>query len=124
MHWHLTQWKNQTRKNNHIQMIPNKETIKSAITDRLKNIYDPEIPVNIYDLGLIYNIDIEDGLKVNVLMTLTAPNCPVAESLPLEIKNNLSLIEGVSSVNVEITFNPPWNMDNMTDEAKLELGLL
>ena len=105
-------------------MKPNKETIKSAVIDRLKNIYDPEIPINIYDLGLVYKIEVDDSLKVFVEMTLTAPNCPVADSLPIEVRSNILMIEGVSDARVDITFDPPWTMDSMSEEAKLELGFL
>ena len=105
-------------------MKPNKETIKSAVIDRLKNIYDPEIPVNIYDLGLVYKIEVDDSLKVFVEMTLTAPNCPVADSLPIEVRSNILMIEGVSDARVDITFDTPWTMDSMSEEAKLELGFL
>ncbi|MBR5784492.1 MAG: SUF system Fe-S cluster assembly protein [Bacteroidales bacterium] len=105
-------------------MKPNKETIKSAVIDRLKNIYDPEIPVNIYDLGLVYKVEVDDSLKVFVEMTLTAPNCPVADSLPIEVRSNILMIEGVSDAQVDITFDPPWTMDMMSEEAKLELGFL
>lgn len=105
-------------------MKPNKETIKSAVIDRLKNIYDPEIPVNIYDLGLVYKVEVDDSLKVFVEMTLTAPNCPVADSLPIEVRSNILMIEGVSDARVDITFDPPWTMDSMSEEAKLELGFL
>ena len=105
-------------------MKPNKETIKSAVIDRLKNIYDPEIPVIIYDLGLVYKVEVDDSLKVFVEMTLTAPNCPVADSLPIEVRSNILMIEGVSDARVDITFDPPWTMDSMSEEAKLELGFL
>lgn len=105
-------------------MTPTKETIKSAVIDVLKRIYDPEIPVNIYDLGLIYDIKIDNDLKVNILMTLTAPNCPIADSLPIEIRSNILMIEGVSNAAVDITFTPTWSMENISEEAKLELGLL
>ncbi|OFY47667.1 MAG: SUF system Fe-S cluster assembly protein [Bacteroidetes bacterium GWF2_41_31] len=89
-----------------------------------KNIYDPEIPVNIYELGLIYEVDVkEDGL-VKVVMTLTAPNCPVAESLPAQVKEEIGFLTGVTEVNLEITFEPPWDMEMMSEEAKLEMGLL
>ena len=105
-------------------MIPNKETIKSAVVDVLRNVHDPEIPVNIYDLGLIYDIKIDNDLKVNILMTLTAPNCPIADSLPIEIRSNILMIEGVKDAQVDITFDPPWTMDMMSEEAKLDLGFL
>lgn len=90
----------------------------------LKNIYDPEIPVSIYELGLIYEINIEESGKVKVLMTLTSPNCPVAESMPAQVKEEVGYLKGVTESDVEITFDPPWDQDMMTEEAKLELGLL
>ena len=97
--------------------------IADAINN-LKIIYDPEIPVNIYDLGLIYEVKADENGRLHVLMTLTAPNCPVAESLPLEIKEKLSYIRGVTEVDVEITFEPPWDRGMISDAALLELGLL
>jgi len=90
----------------------------------LRNIYDPEIPVNIYDLGLIYEVNVQDDGKVDILMTLTAPGCPMVDELMQEIYEEVGKIEGVTHVNVKLTFNPPWNRDMMTDEAKLELGFL
>ena len=102
-------------------MTPTKETIHSAVIDALKSVFDPEIPVNIYDLGFIYNIEVSDELKVNIHMTLSAPNCPVADSLPIEVRSRILSIEGVSDAEVEITFDPPWSMDKMSDEAKMEL---
>lgn len=101
-----------------------KEKIKNEVIKNLKVIYDPEIPVNIYDLGLIYNIDVDDSGVVSVLMTLTTPNCPVAESLPQEVHDMLAPIEGVEKVALELTFEPPWNPENLSDEAKLALGML
>ena len=105
-------------------MKPTKETINSAVIDALKSVFDPEIPVNIYDLGFIYNIDVSDEFAVKILMTLSAPNCPVAESLPAEVRSKVAGIEGVSDAEVEITFDPPWSMDKMSDEAKMELDFL
>ncbi|NQU33374.1 MAG: SUF system Fe-S cluster assembly protein [Bacteroidetes bacterium] len=90
----------------------------------LKNIYDPEIPVDIYALGLIYEINIDETGKVKVVMTLTSPNCPVAESMPAQVKEEISYLKGVTETEVEISFEPPWDQDMMTEEAKLELGLL
>ena len=90
----------------------------------LKTIFDPEIPVDIYELGLIYDVLVNEDNDVKVLMTLTTPNCPVAESLPLEDKNKIADIEGVKSAEVEMTFDPPSNRDLMSEEAKLELGFL
>ena len=90
----------------------------------LKTIFDPEIPVDIYELGLIYDVLVNEDNDVKVLMTLTTPNCPVAESLPLEVKNKIADIDRVKSAEVEMTFDPPWNRDLMSEEAKLELGFL
>ena len=97
--------------------------IKIKIIEEIKKIYDPEIPVNIYELGLIYKIEVDDKNKVNVDMTLTSPNCPVAESLPKEVKNNIIKIEGVSDVNLNLVWEPPWDKDKMSEAAKLELNL-
>ena len=97
--------------------------IKTKIIEEIKKIYDPEIPVNIYELGLIYKIEVDDKNKVNVDMTLTSPNCPVAESLPKEVKNNIIKIEGVSDVNLNLVWEPPWDKDKMSEAAKLELNL-
>ncbi|MBN1340161.1 MAG: SUF system Fe-S cluster assembly protein [Bacteroidales bacterium] len=94
----------------------------NAVTDALREIYDPEIPVNIYDLGLVYDVKISEDYKVYILMTLTSPNCPVAESLPAEVNETVRGIEGVSDVEVEITFDPPWDQSMMTEAARLELG--
>jgi len=97
--------------------------IKSKVIEAVKKIYDPEIPVNIYELGLIYKIDIDEKNKVNVDMTLTSPNCPVAESLPNEVKENIKKVEGVSDVNLNLVWEPPWDKDKMSEAAKLELNL-
>ena len=90
----------------------------------LKTIYDPEIPVDIYELGLIYDVQISDEGEANVLMTLTTPNCPVAESLPMEVEEKVGEVEGITKSKVEITFEPEWEKDMMSEEAKFELGLL
>ena len=90
----------------------------------LKTIFDPEIPVDIYELGLIYDIFVNEDNDVKVLMTLTTPNCPVAESLPLEVKNKINDMDDVKSAEVEMTFDPPWSKDLISEEAKLELGFL
>ena len=90
----------------------------------LKTIYDPEIPVDIYELGLIYDVQISDEGEAKVLMTLTTPNCPVAESLPMEVKEKVGEVEGITKSKVEITFEPEWEKDMMSEEAKFELGLL
>lgn len=99
-------------------------SLKNAITDQMRTIYDPEIPVNIFDLGLIYEITVQDGGKAHILMTLTAPACPAAEILPAEAKEKAEALDGVTEAEVEITFEPPWNQEMMSDEAKLELGFL
>ncbi len=90
----------------------------------LKSIYDPEIPVDIYELGLIYDVMVNEDMEVKVLMTLTSPNCPVAESLPQEVEQKIKAIDAVKSVELELTFDPPWSRDLMSEEAKLELGML
>ena len=90
----------------------------------LKTIYDPEIPVDIYELGLIYDVFLNEDNDVKILMTLTSPNCPVAESLPQEVKDKVAEIDGVKSSEVEMTFEPPWSKDLMSEEARLELGFL
>ena len=97
--------------------------IKSKVIEEIKKIYDPEIPVNIYELGLIYKIEVDDKNKVNIDMTLTSPNCPVAESLPNEVKDNIMKVEGVSDVNLNLVWEPPWDKDKMSEAAKLELNL-
>jgi FeS assembly SUF system protein len=97
--------------------------LKEKVISEIKKIYDPEIPVNIYELGLIYKIDIVEKNKVNVEMTLTSPNCPVAESLPNDVKNNILKVEGVSDVDLKLVWDPPWDKDKMSESAKLELNL-
>lgn len=105
-------------------MEPTKESINEAVINCLKNIYDPEIAVNIYDLGLIYNIEVDDELNVKVLMTMTAPDCPEAENMFQEVKQMIEYITGVKSVEVELTFDPPWSWEKLSDEVKLDLGML
>ena len=97
--------------------------LKEKIIAEIKKIYDPEIPVNIYELGLIYKIDVIDNKKVNIEMTLTSPNCPVAESLPKMVKDNILKIDEVSDVDLKLVWNPPWTKDMMSEAAKLELNL-
>ena len=97
--------------------------IKNQVIEEIKKIYDPEIPVNIYELGLIYKIEVDEKNKVNIDMTLTSPNCPVAESLPKEVKENIMKVEGVSNVNLNLVWEPPWDKDKMSEVAKLELNL-
>ena len=94
------------------------------IVKMLKTIYDPEIPVNIYDLGLIYEILVEEGGKAKVTMSLTAPGCPMADQIMAEVEAKLKMIEGVNELDLKLTFDPPWTRDRMSEEAKLELGFL
>ena len=105
------------------------ETIDTAelgekIVNVLKSIYDPEIPVDIYELGLIYDVFVNEDYDVKILMTLTTPNCPVAETLPLEVEEKVKSLNDVKDAEVEITFDPPWTQELMSEEAKLELGML
>ena len=97
--------------------------LKEKVISEIKKIYDPEIPVNIYELGLIYKVEIDEKSKVNVEMTLTSPNCPVAESLPNSVKENIMKVDGVSDVDLKLVWDPPWSKDKMTEAAKLELNL-
>jgi FeS assembly SUF system protein len=98
--------------------------LEDAIINTLKTIYDPEIPVNIYDLGLIYEIDVDEENNAKVRMTLTTPNCPIADSIIAEVQQKIEGVPGVNSVNLKLTFDPPWDESMLTEEAKLELGLL
>jgi len=100
------------------------EELGPDIIDALRTVYDPEIPVNIYDLGLIYDFKVDDNYFVDVSMTLTAPGCPVAETFPGFVENAVKSVVGVSDARVELTFEPPWTMANMSEEAKLELGMI
>ena len=97
--------------------------LKDKVIAEIKKIYDPEIPVNIYDLGLIYNVKVDKENVVEIKMTLTTPNCPVAESLPKEVKEGAMQVEGIEDVDLELVWDPPWNKDMMSDAAKLELNL-
>ena len=107
----------QNKKNNSVHL-------GDEIVKVLKSIFDPEIPVDIYELGLIYDVFVNEDNDVKIVMTLTSPNCPVAESLPQEVKEKVSSINLVNEVEIEMTFEPPWSKDLMSEEAKLELGLL
>ena len=97
--------------------------LKEKVINEIKKIYDPEIPVNIYELGLIYKIDIKQENKVDIEMTLTSPNCPVAESLPKMVKDNILKIDGINDVDLKLVWDPPWTKDKMSEAAKLELNL-
>jgi FeS assembly SUF system protein len=98
--------------------------IQKNIISKIKTIYDPEIPVDVYELGLIYDIDVKDDGRVHVVMTLTSPNCPSAEEIPKEVEEKTKSVDGVTEVTVQLTFDPPWDKDMMSEEAQLELGFL
>jgi FeS assembly SUF system protein len=100
------------------------QALGEKIVKVLKSIYDPEIPVDIYELGLIYDVFVNEDHNVKILMTLTTPNCPVAETLPVEVEDKVKSLKMVNDAEVEITFDPPWTQDLMSEEAKLELGML
>ena len=102
----------------------NKEKIKEQITEKLQTVFDPELPVNIYDLGLIYNIEINDNGYAQITMTLTAPSCPAAQSLPVEVDQKVREVEGVTDANVMITWTPKWDKSMMSEVAALELGFM
>jgi len=99
-------------------------TIYDKVIDVLHSCYDPEIPVDIYELGLIYDVKVEESGEVNIKMTLTAPNCPAAQSLPAEVKYKAEGVPGVTATNVEIVWEPPWDMTKMTEAARLQLGMI
>jgi FeS assembly SUF system protein len=132
MLWHSTRNKNKKNKMNFysspkqtkMEQEIDTNLLGEVIVKKLKTIYDPEIPVDIYELGLIYDVMVNTDYEVKILMTLTSPNCPVAESLPREVEDKVKSIEHVKDAEVEITFDPPWSKDLMSDEAKLELGML
>ena len=98
--------------------------LEMEVLSTIKEIFDPEIPVNIYDLGLIYEIDIKENNDAYILMTLTSPNCPVAESMPAEVRDKVRAIEGINEVELDLTFDPPWDRDMISEAGQLELGLL
>ena len=106
------------------ELIMDANDLGEKIVKTLKTIYDPEIPVDIYELGLIYDVFVNEDFHVKVIMTLTTPNCPVAETLPVEVEDKVKSIEGVVDAKVELTFEPAWTRDLMSEEAKLELGFL
>jgi len=110
--------------NNSVMETTEKKDLGAKIVEVLKTIYDPEIPVDIYELGLIYDVFVNENNDIKILMTLTSPNCPVAETLPVEVEEKIKTIEDVNNAEVEITFDPPWSQDLMSEEAKLELGFL
>jgi FeS assembly SUF system protein len=98
--------------------------VEGEIVKALKEVYDPEIPVNVYDLGLIYNIEVDDNNNVSIRMTLTAPNCPIADDILQEVHDKVKEIEQVNEVDVKLVFDPPWDKEMMSEEAKLDLGLI
>ena len=117
LQWHGTNYKKQKKKK------LNMSDLREEVIKEIKKIYDPEIPINIYELGLIYKIEIIDKKKVKINMTLTTPNCPVADSLPKMVKNNILKIDGISDVDLNLVWDPPWTKDKMSEAAKLELNL-
>jgi len=106
------------------EAVINTQELGEKIVQVLKTIYDPEIPVDIYELGLIYDVFVNEDYDVKILMTLTSPNCPVAETLPVEVEEKVKSLNAVKDAMVVITFDPPWTQDLMSEEAKLELGML
>ena len=99
------------------------DIVKEKVIAAIQTVYDPEIPVNIWEVGLIYEVNVADDGAAHILMTLTSPHCPVAESLPAEVKDKVTAVKGVTSAEVEITWDPPWHEDMLSEAAKLELGL-
>jgi FeS assembly SUF system protein len=101
-----------------------KQMLEVKVIDALQTCYDPEIPVNIYELGLVYGVEIGDSADVRIKMTLTAPSCPVAASLPIEVESKVCAIEGIRTAEVELVWDPPWNPERMSEGAKLQLGII
>jgi FeS assembly SUF system protein len=104
--------------------LEEKRQLERSIVNALKTVYDPEIPVDIYELGLIYEIKIPENREVTIVMTLTSPSCPVAESLPIEVEEKVAGVEGVAKASIDLTWEPPWDKDMMSEEALVELGLI
>lgn len=104
--------------------LDEKKAVEERVIDIIRTVYDPEIPVDIYELGLIYEVKVNDDGHADVLMTLTSPSCPVAESMPAEVEEKVRSVEGVESGKVELTFDPPWDKDMMSEAALLELGFM
>ena len=99
------------------------EATKGKVIEAIQTVYDPEIPINIWEVGLIYEVDVDDDGRARVVMTLTSPMCPVAESLPVEVEEKVAAVDGITAVDVEITWDPPWDPEMMSEAAKLELGM-
>lgn len=110
--------------NTETQPMKNFVDVQNEAIQVLQTVYDPEIPVNIYELGLIYEVNVNNDLEIEIIMSLTSPFCPAAQSMPAEIKEKLGKIEGVKDVEVKITFDPPWSQDMMSESAKLQLGFM
>ena len=104
--------------------MTDKSNLNNDIVEALQSVYDPEIPVSIYELGLVYEVNINDNSDVDIIMTLTTPNCPEAQTIPEKVADVVSLVKGVNEVKVKITWEPPWTQDRMTEAARLELGLI
>jgi FeS assembly SUF system protein len=105
-------------------MAVDRDQIEKLVIETLRTVYDPEIPVNIHELGLIYGVSVDEAGKVNVLMTLTAPGCPAAQTLPCEVEERARAVPGVTDVKVDVTFDPPWDQSRMSEAARLQLGLM
>jgi FeS assembly SUF system protein len=101
----------------------NQEKIKEQVIEQIKTVYDPEIPVNIYELGLIYEVAVTEQGQVNITMTLTTPMCPVADSLPMEVQEKVAKVEGITDVDLQVVFDPPWNKEMMSEEARFALDM-
>jgi FeS assembly SUF system protein len=115
----LKEWSKDAQDSNRVDL----EALRERVIEALRMVYDPEIPVNIYDLGLIYTLDIQEDGGVNVAMTLTAPGCPVAQTFPATVEQAIRDVEGVSDASVQLVWEPPWTQDRIPDEVKLQLGL-
>ncbi len=100
------------------------DEMREKVVDQIRTVYDPEIPVNIFELGLIYNVDVTAGMDVLVEMTLTSPNCPAAQSMPAEVEQKVRSIDGIGEVAVEVVWDPPWSQEHMSEAARLELGIM
>lgn len=107
-----------------ITAMTDKQALEEKIIEQIKTVYDPEIPADIYEIGLIYEINIADDGKVEIIMTLTTPMCPVADSLPMEVQEKVMMVDGVTDVDLQVVFDPPWNKEMMSEEARFALDML